>query len=530
MNWRSLSPWGLVIALLGFVLTRMTVTLAAQESTRQFLFAGIVPLVLGLSLTAFGVILTVGAYDQTLLRRTALWSIAGTGGMAVLVVLTALGTQSDVSTMAEFRQQTYLSNFLIGGAVGGTLTGLYAARNRRHRRDLKRQANRLILLNRLLRDKVINSATAIKGHASVLADGDRTESIDVIDGQTDDIIETVENVKYLSETADRSDRSLGAVDVIDCLDSEIDAVRDLAPEAEITVETPAEDVLVRANAQLAEVFRQLLLNAVEYADENAPRVDASVDLAPNHVTVHISDTGPGLPADQRALLERGEIAEFDDPTTGFGLNIVRLLVESFDGQITTTVDSSGTTVSLRLPREGATLGTSSPGATATTAGVAPSRVALAVGASLVAGAVMALAMLVVGGDVPVIGALYGVDNLIVATISHEFHSVVFGLVYAGLLSALPAESSRRLRHQMGIAVGFSLALWLVAAGVVMPLWLRALGLDATVPMLSAPSLLGHLLWGLSLSALYFYGDRWLADSDPSASASLFERLSRVPEN
>lgn len=528
MNWRSVSPWGVVIALIGFVLTRVTVTLAAQESAVQFLFAGIVPLVLGLSLTAFGIILTVGAYDRALLRRTALWALAGTGGMAILVVLTLLGSRPGLSTMAEFRQQTYLSNFLIGGAVGGTLTGLYAARNRRHRQDLQRQANRLVLLNRLLRDKVINSATAIKGHASVLADGEREESLAVIDGQADDIIETVENVKYLSETADRADRSLGAIDVIDYLDEEIETVEAMAPEAEFDWQAPAEEVRVRANAQLAEVFRQLLLNAAEYGGD-AARVGVAVDLTPNQVTVRISDNGPGLPADQQALLERGEIAEFDDPTTGFGLNIVRLLVESFDGQIATTVDDSGTEVAIRLPREGATLG--GDAVTITTPGVASSRVALAVGASLVAGAVMGVGMVAAGGNVPIIGALYGIENVAVAVISHEFHSVVFGLVYAGLLSALPAVSTDQLRSQIRVSIAFGLVLWLFAAGLVMPVWLQLVGIDAAVPMISLPSLLGHLLWALSLSTIYFYGDRWLTEATTSDSGSLLDWLpGRISDN
>ncbi|MFT4946112.1 MAG: two-component system OmpR family sensor kinase [Natronomonas sp.] len=508
MNWRSVSPWGLVIALVGFLLTRVTVTLAVDGSTTEFLFAGIIPLVLGLSLAAFGVILAVGAYDRELVRTTALWSLVGTGTMGVLVVLTVLGSQSDLTAMADLRRQIYLSNFLIGGAVGGTLTGLYAARNRRHRRDLRQQTNRLILLNRLLRDKVINSATAIKGHADVLSERRREQSVEVVGEQADSVIETIENVTYLAETADRSEQSLGSVDVADCLNRQIEAVKTRFPDAEFDCEMPAEKAYVRANAQLAEVFRQLLVNAVEYSDGQS-HVDVAVDLAPSHVTVRIADDGPGLPTDQQSLLEAGEIAEFDDPTTGFGLNIVRLLVESFDGRIETTVGDAGTTVSIRLPRQRAQTGGNSATRTITP-GVSTPRIALAVGASLIAGVVMGGGMLAAGGDVPIIGALYGAESIVVAAVSHEFHSVVFGLVYASLLSALPVGIGRRLRTQIGVAVGLGLLLWFVAAGVVMPLWLGLLGIDAAVPMVTAASLLGHLLWALSLGTIYYYGNRLLA--------------------
>jgi signal transduction histidine kinase len=521
MNWRSLSPWGLVIALLGFSLTRITVTLATDESMVRFLFAGVIPLMLGLSLAAFGVVLMVGAYERRLVRTTALWSLVGTGAMGVLVLLTILGDQPDLTSVAEFRRQTYLSNFLIGGAVGGTLTGLYAARNQRQRRDLQQQANRLILLNRLLRDTVINSATAIKGHADILSDSHQNNAVEVIDEQADNVIETVENVKYLSNTADSSGQSLGSVDVVSTLEARIDALNETFPETEFSCETPDEAICVRANAQLSEVFHQLLVNAAEYGGEGAT-VAVAADLAPNHVTVRITDSGPGLPSDQRALLEAGEIAEFDDPTTGFGLNIVRLLVESFDGEIDTAVDESGTTVSVRLKREhpeGSTAG----GITAP--GVSPSRIALAVGTSLLAGAVMGVGMVATGGNVPVIGALYGIENLFVAAVSHGFHSVVFGLVYASLLS-VASSGAVQFRSRLLVAVGFGVVLWLVAAGLVMPLWLRAVGIEATVPMVTVSGLVGHLLWALTLGTSYHYGDRWLADTSArGGQLSALERLS-----
>jgi signal transduction histidine kinase len=208
----------------------------------------------------------------------------------------------------------------------------------------------LILLNRLLRDTAINSATAIKGHADVLVDDHQNSSVEVIDKQADRVIETVENVKYLSETADSAEQSLGSVDVIAALNAEIEALKESFPETEFSCETPDEEISVRANAQLSEVFHQLLTNAAQYGGERT-RVEVSVGSAPNHVTVQIADSGPGLPANQQALLEAGEIAEFDDPTAGFGLNIVRLLVESFSGEIDTTVEESGTTVLIRLKRE-----------------------------------------------------------------------------------------------------------------------------------------------------------------------------------
>jgi uncharacterized membrane protein YagU involved in acid resistance len=254
-------------------------------------------------------------------------------------------------------------------------------------------------------------------------------------------------------------------------------------------------------------------------------VDATVDVSPNYVTVEITDNGSGLPADQQVLLEAGEIAEFDDPTTGFGLNIVRLLVESFDGKIDTAVDERGTTISIRLKREHRETSATTGGAITAT-GVSPSRIALAVGTSLIAGAAMGVGMVATGGDVPIIGALYGIENPVVAVISHEFHSVVFGLVYASLLSVMSGEMVR-FRRQIAVAVGLGLVLWLFAAGVVMPLWLRAVGIETTVPTLTVSGLVGHLVWALTLGTSYHYGDRWLGETNAKdRRVPLFGWLSR----
>jgi len=512
MGRQTLSVSGLFIALLGFVLTRFTVTLAAMEMSVQFLFAGIVPLVLGLSLSAFGVVLTVGAYSKTFVRTTAVWCFLGTGAMFLLIVLTLLGSRQGMLTSIEaWRSRTILSNFLIGGAVGGTLTGLYAAQNRHNRTVLRQQANRLILLNRLLRDQVINAATAIKGHNEVLETTHDQRSVDVIGRQADKVVEIVENVKYLSGTANGPDLSLSGVDVHWCVERAIEDVRSEFPDAEYVYESPTGSPNVRANEQLREAIAHLVRNAVEHNDKAKPRVEVAVETMRHTVTVRVSDDGPGLPSDQQSLLEYGDIAEFDDPSTGFGLNIVRLLVESFDGGIDTTVTGAGSTVSLELPR--ASGGTTHTTRSLTAPGVSRSHLALGVGAGLVAGVTMGITTQFLAGFVPVIGALYGLESPVIGWITHEFHSIVFALVYAGILSVAPLPYTDGAAKRVGIAVGFSVFLWIVAAGLVMPAWLLLVGVDATLPNLTVTTLFGHAVWGVTLGTLYHLGDGWLDRTD-----------------
>jgi signal transduction histidine kinase len=323
---------GLVVAGVGFLLTRFTVTLAVYDDPLGFYLAGVVPLALGLGLAAFGVALTVADVDSSLVRTTARWCVVGAGAMFVLVVLTLLGSAGGDTTFASPESRTYFSNFLIGGSVGGTLTGLYAAHNRRQRRELTQQANRLEVLNRLLRHEVLNAVTVIKGYASVRHED--TDAAALITDRSDHIAEIIEEVRHLTQSA-RTDATERTTDPGRWLEAAVSSVRADHPAADIHVEDASlpDDLTVRGTSRLELVFEHLLENAVVHADTGTPTVRVGTAVTPTEVRVSVSDDGPGLPEAQRALLEHGQITEFDDPQDGYGLNVVRLLAESFGADL-----------------------------------------------------------------------------------------------------------------------------------------------------------------------------------------------------
>jgi two-component system OmpR family sensor kinase len=522
MELRRFAASGLLVALVGFVLTRFTVTIAATETTVGFLFAGVIPLVLGLGLSAAGVLLAVGEYDRLFVRTIAVWSLAGTAAMGVLVVLTLLGSEVPLTDVETVREQTYLSTFLIGGAVGGALTGVYAGRNRCYRRDLRARTNRLVVVNRLLRDRVVNAATAIKGHHEILRTEHRAESVEVVGTQATEIVETVDQVKQLVAV----DSPAGQVDLSVLVEQELSAVRTAHPDAEFDVDVP-DSVEVRASEALGEAVGHLLTNAVVHSDSERPQVAVSIETVRQRATVRISDDGPGLPERQQALLERGDIAEYDDPTTGFGLNVVRLLAERFDGTLRTAVTDAGTTVELTLPR--ATDGSDGRTGVTSGAGLRTSRAAVAVGVALLAGLTMAGVMAAVDGDLLAIGELYGIENPVVTLVTHEFHSVVFGLMYVSVLTVVPL-STEQATHRFLVGVVFGLSLWLFAAGLVMPLWLDLVGVATTFPNLTGPSLAGHITWGSTAGLCYHLGDRWLAGSTLAVDSRTTGSQSTTPDS
>lgn len=510
---RRLNWSGLVVAGIGFFLTRFTVTLVITEGMLRFYLAGIVPLALGLGLAAFGVALTVADIDPAVAQTTALWCVIGLGTMVLFSVLTAIGsTPAGLAGRGPLETGSYFSTFLIGGSVGGTLTGLYAASNRRQRGELRQQTNRLYVINRLLRHEVLNAVTIIRGYATT--DDADVDAAGVIEERSDTIEATIDEVKHLTRQTGEGRYSGRPIDIENTLNDSIQNVEARYPEVDVSVERIPEDTQVRADEHLPQVFIQLLENAIVHAEDTNPSV--SVARTSTTVRVSVADEGTGLPAMQRELLEVGEIGEFDDPRTGFGLNIVRLLVEGYEGSIETEVTDEGTRITVVLPRT-----------ERTTAGLWPSQrdlgsvrpavphLVVTLVAAVIAGIPYGIVSEALGGSIAGIGVFYGAANPIVGWLTHEFHSIVFGFVFVGLVSLVPPEYRNNVTVYLGIGIGWSLVLWTVAASIIGPVWLQLLGLSVPLPNFSVRILLSHLAWGVTLALLCAWGfehvSPWLSD-------------------
>lgn len=497
---------GVVIALIGFFLTRFTVTLAIYEDPVRFYLAGVVPLALGLGLAAFGVALAVADIDPDFVRTTATWCVIGAGTMLVIAVLTIFASRTAPSTALTIRSQSYLSNFLIGGSVGGTFTGLYAASNRRKRAQLRRQADRLVVLNDMLRHKILNALTSLRGHA-MAEDTERSAADTVIEDRSRAIEATVDEVRYFTNRSPDRVASSGPTDLGPAIDRAVETIEDSYPAADVSVGPIPAGLAVRGDDRLERVFVYLLENAVVHAGDDAPAI--AVTETADGVVVEISDDGPGLPAAQRRLLEDGAVGDADTLEGGFGLSIVRLFAESYGASIETTVDGGGTTIALTFDRPegtgGASVATGSTGARP----AAPELV-VTVLASLVAGVFYAAGSGALGGSVAGIGVFYGIADPLVGWLTHQFHSLVFGFIYVSLVTLVPVGSRDTLVAYVGVALVWAMALWLGASGVIGPIWLQLIGIPATVPNVTAQFFVAHVAWGLSLAACVAGGFRYVA--------------------
>jgi len=111
-----------------------------------------------------------------------------------------------------------------------------------------------------------------------------------------------------------------------------------------------------------------------------------------------------------------------------------------------------------------------------------------------------------------VGALYGWENVAVGWMGHLFHSVVFGLIFAGIISIGPLkEYGVKFPTNLGVGAAYGLGLWVFGGVIAVPLWLQSAGVGyaPAVPDVDPVSLLAHVIYGGVLGVVYPISLRYL---------------------
>ncbi|MEA5388737.1 HAMP domain-containing sensor histidine kinase [Haloarculaceae archaeon H-GB11] len=157
-----------------------------------------------------------------------------------------------------------------------------------------------------------------------------------------------------SEQVDRVERSLTRMEVlieklltlvrrgqvvsdpvsVDLADLASQAWRNVAAEeATLDVET---SITVEADpARMQEVLEHLFRNAIQYAGE-----DVTVTVGDMEDGFYVADDGPGIPEDQSDTIFQPGYSTRSD-SMGFGLDIIRSIVEAHGWDITATESETG---------------------------------------------------------------------------------------------------------------------------------------------------------------------------------------------
>jgi uncharacterized membrane protein YagU involved in acid resistance len=105
---------------------------------------------------------------------------------------------------------------------------------------------------------------------------------------------------------------------------------------------------------------------------------------------------------------------------------------------------------------------------------------------------------------PLAGPAQGIETMVTEWVVHLFHSLVFALVYAELVSWSPlSDYADRAPTGAVLGTGYGVVVWAVATVVVVAF----LAIANTVWILSVPNvslenLVGHVLYGVVLGAVF----------------------------
>ncbi|RQH02027.1 PAS domain S-box protein [Natrarchaeobius oligotrophus] len=222
--------------------------------------------------------------------------------------------------------------------------------------ERKQREKRVEILNRVLRHDLRNGMNIVRGCAEMLENAvadDERRYAEIIQGRADELVELAEKTRAAERTFDQGGETTNApIDLCDAVRRTSARLENEYPDVDVSRSVP-DRCFVRADAYLERALYQVLENAVEHNDSPTPSVDVSVREHSDGelVRLTISDDGPGIPEDERELLEGNrEITQLRH-ASGLGLWLVNWIVVGSGGQLRFREnDPQGTTVVVDLPR------------------------------------------------------------------------------------------------------------------------------------------------------------------------------------
>jgi len=149
----------------------------------------------------------------------------------------------------------------------------------------------------------------------------------------------VSNVRKLSKI-EEEELSIFKVDLIHYLDQAIDITlkRSTTRETEIKKDSYNEKIIVEANELLLDVFENILDNAVKYNESKKVKIQIKISKIRKNthkfIRTEFIDNGIGISDSKKKILFLpGYQKEKGGKGMGFGLSLVKKIVESYDGEI-----------------------------------------------------------------------------------------------------------------------------------------------------------------------------------------------------
>lgn len=144
--------------------------------------------------------------------------------------------------------------------------------------------------------------------------------------------------------------------VDDLINESVMTMEFIAKEKDETISTDlgARTAMEADSSKLLQVFNNLLANAIKFTPRGG-KIDVTKRVENGNVIIQVSDTGPGIPKDERATVfdkfeQVKHLHQGVEPGSGLGLTICKSLIELHGGAIGVTgAPGEGSTFKVTLP-------------------------------------------------------------------------------------------------------------------------------------------------------------------------------------
>lgn len=217
---------------------------------------------------------------------------------------------------------------------------------RRHRR-----AQRLEVMDRVLRHNLRNEMNIVRGRAAALeplVDEDSLEHVEEIQRAADALLSLSDGARRFHDAFHDEGGKVATVDLVPEVESAVDGLDARFPAAEIHTDLP-DEAKVRAHEAVRIPVEELVENAVVHNDRERPSVEVRITERDDQVLLLVADDGPGIPEMERQTIEEGPESALEH-ASGLGLWLVSWIAES-SGAVLECEDGDprGTVVTIRFP-------------------------------------------------------------------------------------------------------------------------------------------------------------------------------------
>lgn len=212
----------------------------------------------------------------------------------------------------------------------------YERERERRQADLERERNRLDSVAGTLSHDIRNPLTTANLRLELAAEDCESDHLEAIESALERIDELIENTLSMARLGPEAlDPTPIQLDVLADRVWETTAVSDATVNIDEDLGTVIAD-----EATLKQLLENLFRNAVEHGSTDDGELVVWIGGLPDDNGFYVADNGPGIPPDkQTEIFERGYSTQSDG--TGFGLSIVKQIVDAHDATITATDSADG---------------------------------------------------------------------------------------------------------------------------------------------------------------------------------------------